>query len=320
MQALMQDKAMAVARSGGPFRLTIAMAAYNEARDIGTVLRTFMELEIEADWELLVVDDGSDDGTGDIAEAHAVGALDGRLRVVRHPRNLGKGAAIRTVIAQARGTHLLVFDADSEYDPADIVRLVEPVRRGRAEVVYGVRARGFDTLHPTFVHGLGNLVMTMAANLVFGSWISDLHTCLKLLPLPLLRAMCLRETGFGLDTEITAEMLRLGFRPYEVPVSYVGRSSDEGKKVGFGDALRSFWLIAKVRARGAMKRGERDRSLAPAVSFGQAPGLSLVGRERRASAATVGRPRVGRPSARWPTRRAIVTARRYGEPVSSRVH
>ena len=248
-----------------PFLLTLAMPAYNEAARITRALREIADAPIGVPWELLVVDDGSADATAALVEAFAAARPDVPLRLIRHERNQGKGAAVRTMIREAGGTHLLVFDADSEYDPHDIPALVRPLLRGRAEVVYGVRVRGFDTVLPTLVHGVGNRVMTLAANVAYGSWISDLHTCLKLLPLPLLRAMELREAGFGLDTEITAEMLRRGFRPYEVPVSYVGRSSEEGKKIGLGDAVRCFWVLGAVRTRGKVRRDRRDHRLAPPV-------------------------------------------------------
>jgi glycosyltransferase involved in cell wall biosynthesis len=181
--------------------------------------------------------------------------------------NRGKGAAILTAIERATGTHLLVFDADSEYDPADISSLVAPIATGRAEVVYGARVRGWRTNFPSLFYAVGNRVMTEFANVLYGSAISDLHTCLKLLPLPLLREMKLKERGFGLDTEISAEMLRLGFRPYEVPASYVGRTREEGKKIRLRDAVRCVMVLLKVRTRGRTRYGARDRSLVPPVSL-----------------------------------------------------
>jgi glycosyltransferase involved in cell wall biosynthesis len=250
----------------GRILLTIAVPAFNEARTVSCVLDEIAAVDLPVERELLVVDDGSSDETAAVVERWISLHPDGSARLLRHEVNLGKGAAVRTMIREAAGTHLLVFDADSEYDAADIPSMVAPLLRRRAEVVYGVRVRGFDTVLPTFIHGVGNIVMTFTANLLFGAWMSDLHTCLKLLPLPLLRAMDLREEGFGLDTEITAEMLRRGFRPYEVPVSYVGRSSDEGKKIGAGDALRCFWVLGRVRARGIIHRSARDRSLIPEVA------------------------------------------------------
>jgi len=234
------------------------MPAHNEEASVREVLEGVLAA-VPAESEVIVVDDGSTDATGPI-----LGSIrDPRLKVVTHASNRGKGAAVRTGLREASGTHVLVFDADHEYDPSDIVKLLEPVRRGRAEVVYGVRIPGIHTLQPSLMHALGNKVMTAAVNLVYGAAINDLHTCLKLLPLPLVRAMTLTETGFGLDTEITGEMLRRGFRPYELPVSYVGRSKEEGKKIKFRDAFACFAVMVKVRLRGRVRPGHRDRSLVP---------------------------------------------------------
>lgn len=243
------------------FKLSIIVPAYNEARSIGRVIEKLGKLKTAAPYEVIVVDDGSSDGTGDIARA--VTGLD--IVVHGHKDNLGKGAAVRTGIEKANGSHVLIFDADDEYDHRDIPKLIEPLFEGRAEVVYGVRMRGFGTIHPTFIHALGNKIMTETANIIYGSAISDLHTCLKLLPLPLLRAMELTEEGFGLDTEITAEMLRRGWRPYELPISYVGRSKEEGKKIGPKDALECFRILFKVRRRGRTRPGCRDKKLSPPV-------------------------------------------------------
>ena len=239
-------------------RLSVVMPAYNEAASLGDVVRAVLA-SLPAGGELVVDDDGSTDDTAEILE----GVRDERLRAVRHTTNGGKGAAVRTGLKEATGTHVLVFDADHEYDPADIERVLDPVRRGRAEVVYGVRVPGVHTVQPSLVHAIGNKVMTAAANLVYGCAINDLHTCLKLLPLPLVRAMTLTENGFGLDTEITGEMLRRGFRPYELPVSYVGRSKEEGKKIKARDALSCFAVMVRVRLRGRVKPGHRDKTLAP---------------------------------------------------------
>jgi hypothetical protein len=123
---------------------------------------------------------------------------------------------------------------------------------------------GFGTVHPSLHHLIGNRLMTWVANIIYGAAISDLHTCLKLLPIPLLRSMRLTEKGFGLDTEIASEMLRLGFRPYEMPISYVGRSVQDGKKIRFSDAIRSVYILLKVRVtRRRVKYGNRDVGLLP---------------------------------------------------------
>jgi len=230
-----------IAKSDLSMPVTIIVPAHNESAIIVNTAENLLKLNYPAH-EVIVVDDGSTD---------------------THASNRGKGAAVRTGLREASGTHVLVFDADHEYDPSDIVKLLEPVRRGRAEVVYGVRIPGIHTLQPSLMHALGNKVMTAAVNLVYGAAINDLHTCLKLLPLPLVRAMTLTETGFGLDTEITGEMLRRGFRPYELPVSYVGRSKEEGKKIKFRDAFACFAVMVKVRLRGRVRPGHRDRSLVP---------------------------------------------------------
>ncbi len=196
-------------REPASFKLTIVVPVYNEERTVRQVLEALIAQPIPGDYEIIVVDDGSTDRTTDMLQA----SWHHRHVHVRHESNRGKGAAVRTGISRASGTHLLVFDADSEYDPADIPKLIAPILSGRAEVVYGVRARGAGVLFPSFINLLGNRLMTAAANLLYGSAITDLHTCLKLLPLPMLNLMQLEEEGFGLDTEISAEMLRRGFGP-----------------------------------------------------------------------------------------------------------
>ena len=245
--------------------LSIVMPAFNEASTIEAAITKLLNLKIGGDYELIVVNDGSTDRTAEILTRLLAGSDSQRLRVLSQENNYGKGAAVRRAIVEASGAYLLIFDADSEYDAADISRLVEPLLSGRAELVYGVRISGVNVVIPTLSHAIGNRVMTTVANLLYGAWLSDMHTCLKLLPVPLLRAMTLTENGFGLDTEITAEVLRLGYRPYEVPASYVGRTREEGKKIGLSDALRSFYVLGKVRWRGKINPGLRDRSLAPSV-------------------------------------------------------
>jgi glycosyltransferase involved in cell wall biosynthesis len=209
----------------------------------------------------MVIDDGSTDDTATVLSQFS----DPNLRVFTHPSSLGKGAGLLRGIREAVGTHLLVFDADSEYSPRDIAALIGPIFDRRAEIVYGVRLRGHRIIQPSLVHAFGNKAMTGTVNLLFGTAISDLHTCLKLLPLPLLRSMDLREHGFGLDTEITVEMLRRGFRPFEVPVSYVGRSKDEGKKIRLSDAGRCYWVMARSALRHRTGHGARDLALVPDV-------------------------------------------------------
>ena len=252
--------------ASAPFRLSIIVPSYNEHFTILRVLDSLLSLDVPGkELEIIVVNDGSSDATAALLESFE----DSRLVKIHHPRNLGKGAAVRTGIAAAKGSHVLIFDADLEYDVADIPRLVTPILSGRAEVVYGNRMSGFGTVHPSLWHAVGNKLMTHLANILFGSAISDLHTCLKLLPMPLLSTFNLDEGGFGLDTEISAEVLRAGFRPFEVPISYVGRSKEEGKKIRLSDALRCVFVLAKVRARPVTPYGKRNRDLTPKVHTAQ---------------------------------------------------
>jgi glycosyltransferase involved in cell wall biosynthesis len=246
-----------------PFRLSIIVPSYNEHSTILRVLDDLLSLDIPGkELEVIVVNDGSTDGSGALIDA----LDDSRLVRIHHTTNLGKGAAVRTGIASAKGSHVLIFDADHEYDVQDIPRLVTPILSGRAEVVYGNRMSGFGTVHPSLWHAVGNKSMTLLANLLFSSAIADLHTCLKLVPMPLLNSFDLDEGGFGLDTEISAEVLRAGFRPFQVPISYVGRSKEEGKKIRLSDAVRCVLVLVKVRLRPVTPYGRRDKSLAPQVT------------------------------------------------------
>jgi len=245
-----------------PFRLSIIVPCYNEHYTVLGVLDALLALDIPGkEHEVILVDDGSTDGTRALVES----LDDSRLVRIHHTTNHGKGGAVRSGIAAARGSHVLVFDADNEYDVHDIPRLVTPILSGRAEVVYGNRMSGFGTVHPSLWHAVGNKAMTLLANVLFGSAISDLHTCLKLVPMPLLRSFKLDENGFGLDTEISAEVLRAGFRPFQVPISYVGRSKEEGKKIRFSDAIRCVYVLIKVRGRAVTPYGKRNRNLTPLV-------------------------------------------------------
>jgi len=227
-------------------RLSIVMPAHNEERTIAQAISLVLDQPLACWAELVIVDDGSTDATAEL-----IGAFDDpRITVVRHPINLGKGVAVLSGASAAVGTHLLVFDADLEYSPRDIPRLVAPVMAGHADVVYGARLFGMNTLYPSFRYALGNRATTLAANVLFDACLTDLHTCLKLIPLEVFRSLSLTERGFGLDTEITAELLRQGLRPYEVPVSYSGRSRAEGKQITWRDGVRCLSVLGSVRLRG----------------------------------------------------------------------
>jgi glycosyltransferase involved in cell wall biosynthesis len=228
-------------------KLSILMPAYNEAVTIGIAVKRLLDIRYPCDIELVIVNDGSVDETMDVLSS----IDDPRVVVAEHPVNRGKGAAVRTAAAMATGDYMLVFDADLEYSADDILSLLSPLQRGDAEVVYGVRTFGASTAH-SFWFVIGNRVNTFTANALFNTWISDLHTCLKLLPLALFRELPVKENGFGLDTELTAMLLARGVRPYEVPIHYKARSREEGKKLTWGDGVEATWILLRVRMRKAV--------------------------------------------------------------------
>ncbi len=237
-------------------KLSVLMPAYNEAATIRLAIKRVLDVHYPCDVELVVVDDGSMDNTSEVLSS----IEDPRLVVSKHPVNKGKGAAVRTAAAMATGDYLVVFDADLEYTPEDLLNLLAPVQRGDAQVVYGVRRFGASTAH-SFWFVIGNQVNTFTANALFNTWISDLHTCLKLMPVPLFRQLPVKENGFGLDTEITAHLLARGYRPYEVPISYKARSREEGKKLTWGDGVEATWVLIRIRVReGIRNRRARKRA------------------------------------------------------------
>ena len=238
--------------------LSVIMPAHNEAATIARAVHDV--LAIDAPWalELIVVDDGSTDGTLE----RISGIDDPRLLVDRLPVNGGKGSAVRRGVDLATGTHLVVFDADCEYAAADLPRMFARVVAGEADVVYGCRDFSTDPGRQAVAYRLGRWGTTTAANLLFGSQLGDLHTCLKLMPVRVFRSLELSESGFGLDSEITAELLRRGHFPAEVAVRYRGRSHAEGKKIGWRDGVECLKVLARVRRRGLV-RGAVHTGTAP---------------------------------------------------------
>jgi glycosyltransferase involved in cell wall biosynthesis len=249
------ERARSRSRKAQQMKLSILMPAYNEQNTIAEAIASVVSASYPCDTELIVIDDGSSDATGEILAALS----HPRCIVVNHPRNLGKGAALQTGADIASGTHLVPFDADLEYDPGDLAAMVAPVIQGRSEVVYGTRLFGANTRYQSYRHALGNRALTFAANVLFDAYLSDLHTCLKLVPADLFRELELSEDGFGLDTEITAKLLKRGLRPFEVPVSYHSRSFERGKKITWRDGIECLRVLAEVRL--AERRPQlRDRT------------------------------------------------------------
>jgi glycosyltransferase involved in cell wall biosynthesis len=179
--------------------------------------------------------------------------------VVLHERNLGKGAAIRTAVESASGEFLVILDADLEYDPKDIPRLLAPVLDGRATVVYGSRTFGSHSAF-SFWYVMGNKAVTTAANVLYNCYLSDLETCFKLMPVELYRSLAIRSRGFGMEAEVTGKLLRRGTRVYEVPISYHARSRQEGKKITWRDGVQALWILGRERLRPRPRPGGQGRA------------------------------------------------------------
>jgi glycosyltransferase involved in cell wall biosynthesis len=226
--------------------LSIVMPVFNEQATLAEAIQRLLDVEYPCPTELIIVNDGSRDGTAAILDSLV--RRDGRrIRVFEHVVNMGKGAAVRTGVDEAQGTHLIVLDGDLEYDPADIVQMLHPVLAGKADHVFGARVRGMNTCFRSFRFAVGGRFTTLVTNIAYDACLTDMHTCLKLVPVSHFRALSLNEDGFGLDTEVTVRLLRAGVRPFEVPVSYHGRSVADGKKISWRDGLRCLSIVAKVR-------------------------------------------------------------------------
>jgi dolichol-phosphate hexosyltransferase len=233
---------------GGPQNtgLSVLMPVFNERPTIATAIERVLAADVSVDGlELIVVDDGSTDGTGEL--------LNGRewpenVRIVRHERNRGKGAALRTGLAHASGEYATVMDADLEYDPSNFSALLAPLLAGDADAVYGVRGFQAHSAY-SFWYVVGNKVVTLAANVLYNAWLSDLMTCQKVLRSSLFRTLPLRENGFAIEAEITARLLRAGVRIFEVPITYRARRREEGKKLTPLDGLKVIATLARCRVR-----------------------------------------------------------------------
>jgi glycosyltransferase involved in cell wall biosynthesis len=231
------------------FRLSLVVPAYNEERFIEEVLRQSLELPFE-DVEVVVVDDGSQDRTAEIV----AGLAESRqaLRLIRHPVNRGKGAAVRTGLAATTGDIVVIQDADLEYSPEDVPKLIAPIVGGVADVVYGSRLRGGGEPQRAhlFWHYVGNRALTLLTNVLFNTTISDMEVGYKAFRGELVRSISLRSEDFRFEPEITAKVLRRGVRLYELPISYYGRTYDEGKKITWRDGIRAVGALIRFRFSG----------------------------------------------------------------------
>ncbi len=218
------------------------MPAYDEAQTIELVLRRVLELDLST--EIIVVDDGSSDGT-----AEAVERVDG-VTLIRHERNRGKGAAVRTGIQASKGDIVVIQDADLEYDPRDLPRLLGPLMEGVADVVFGTRLRGGSEPQRAhlFWHYAGNRFLSLLTNVLYNTTISDMEVGYKAFRGDLIRSLELVSDDFGFEPEVTAKILRRGdVRLYEVPISYYGRTYEEGKKITWRDGFRAVAVLVRYR-------------------------------------------------------------------------
>lgn len=229
--------------------LTLIIPVYNEAATIRAVLETVLALRLdqEIQKEVIVVDDGSSDGTGRIALAYIQQQTEAEIYYLQHPSNRGKGAAIRTGIRAATGDCILVQDADLEYDPEEINILLKPLLQGRADVVYGSRFMGGQAHRVLFFwHSIGNRFLTFLSNMFTDLNLTDMETGYKLFRREVLQGIRLQENGFGFEPEVTAKIARVpGIRIYEVGISYYGRTYEQGKKINWRDGCWAIWCILR---------------------------------------------------------------------------
>jgi dolichol-phosphate hexosyltransferase len=219
------------------------MPVYDEVATVRQAIEDVLAADVGMEMELIVVDDGSTDGSRQVLEQ---GDWPDRVRVLHHDHNRGKGAAVRTALSAARGEFATIFDADLEYDPADMATLLPPLVEGRTNAVFGVRAFDGYTSH-SFLYVMGNKAVTLVANVLFNVYLRDLMTCHKAIRTDLFRSLRLRASGFTIEPEIAARLLQRHERIFEVPVHYNARSSEEGKKLTAKDGLRV--VIELIRCR-----------------------------------------------------------------------
>ena len=227
-----------------PPDLTILMPVFNERSTIEEAIGDALGADLPvAERQLVIIDDGSTDGT---REWLGTAVLPENVEVVLHPRNNGKGAAIRTGLEHARGTYSAILDADLEYAAADLGPVLEPLLAGRARVVFGTRAWTSQSSF-SFWYVIGNKSVTFATNVLYNCWISDVMTCHKAMSTELFRSLRLRERGFAIEPEITARVLQSGERIFEVPIGYAARSREEGKKLTAVDGVRVLRTLLRCK-------------------------------------------------------------------------
>jgi glycosyltransferase involved in cell wall biosynthesis len=232
--------------------LSVIVPVYNERNTVGEIIRRMRLVELPIDREIIVVDDGSTDGTDKILAALA----DSTLRIASHESNRGKGAALRTGISLARGDVVLIQDADLEYDPQEWPRLLAPLLQGRAQVVYGSRYLG-EREATSLMRWAGDRSLSLLTAVLFNTTLTDIETGYKLFDRQVLDGIDLTSDRFDFEPEITAKLLRRHIRIYEVPVSYAGRAGDDGRKFTWRDGLAAARTLVRLRV--GREGGGRDR-------------------------------------------------------------
>jgi glycosyltransferase involved in cell wall biosynthesis len=218
------------------------MPVYNEQGTLGEIIEAVLKQPLVA--ELICVDDCSEDGAAAVLEKYA--GYDPRIRVLRHTVNRGKGAAVRTGIAEATAPIVIIQDADLEYDPEEYPRLIAPIVEGRADVVFGSRFIGSEEHRVLyFWHAVGNRLLTLVSNMFTNLNLTDMETCYKTFRREIIQSIRIEEDRFGFEPEITAKVARMNARIYEVAISYHGRTYPEGKKIRGRDGLQAMWCILK---------------------------------------------------------------------------
>jgi glycosyltransferase involved in cell wall biosynthesis len=221
--------------------LSVVMPVFNEQATIDEIIGRVLAVPMRV--ELVVVDDCSTDGTRDrlreLQETHG-------FTLLLQERNQGKGAALRRGFAAVTGDIVVVQDADLEYSPEEFPMLVELIAQGRADVVYGSRFLGRHRVF-LFTHYLGNRLLTLLTNVLYNTMLTDMETCYKVMRREVLDGVTLRSNGFGIEPELTAKIMKRGYRVYEVPITYDGRGYDEGKKIGWKDGLVALWVLLRYR-------------------------------------------------------------------------
>jgi glycosyltransferase involved in cell wall biosynthesis len=221
--------------------LSVVMPVYNERATIAEIIRRVMTVPVRI--ELIIVDDGSTDGTRDLLPALQ---KEHGFRLILQPANAGKGAALRRGFEEVTGDLVVIQDADLEYSPEEFPDLISLICEGRADVVYGSRFLGRHRVF-LFTHYLGNCVLTLLTNVLYNTMLTDMETCYKVMRVEVLRAMKLESNGFGIEPEMTAKIFKRRYRVYEVPITYDGRGYEDGKKITWRDGLVALWVLIKFR-------------------------------------------------------------------------